>query len=467
MKDQKQFKCKSCDRNFSGNDFIELCPHCKSEDFIQKKKLINRNQIILLLVLIISISFIIFQNKLKKFKAKIPIIQDSELIEHNKAELKFESIYYDELENDDENYWNSGLLMDPMFYKDTTINFFIFSKTINYLSYKKDFWYCNYLNSTNQNKNIKNKQKIKSLKNKIIRDNKLSTIEFDEILNYTNTSINFPLEININNNLCNNCIEEFNFEESFNESSALDFKKFVLEFQTNKKRIKSNNRIQSDKYNNDLKKYTKGLEYSIRQRVKNNLEISEYLKSEKTSFVFNGSSEGLGSINYEFNSKKYESRHLDDKVNDIINKYYENNSLTHGAQPYKYCYGRNPLCTPPYGYAECSSITVKSPYNSDVLVVIKKNKSVYSHGYVKAGKRLTFDVSNGNYTTYFYYGNGWNPNKFMKKTLCGNLKGGFIKNELLNKDDGISLYNQGVTYELIIQENGNFQTIPSNINEAF
>ena len=281
----------------------------------------------------------------------------------------------------------------------------------------------------------------------------------------------FPLVINIddneNNNFCDDCIEEFKLKESFDESAGLDFKKFILEYQKNKKSIQLGNESHLNNYNNDLRKFTKGLEYSIKQKVKKNIDITEHLKSDKINFVFTGSSEGLGLINYELNSTQYESDRLSNRVNDIINKYYENNSLAHGTQPYKYCYGRNPSCTPPNGYTECSSITVKSPYNSDVLVVIKKNNRVYSHGYVKAGRRFRFNVSNGNYNTYFYYGNGWNPNKFMKKTSCGNLQGGFIKNEILSKDDGVRLYNQSVSYELILQENGNFQTIPSNINEAF
>ena len=471
MNDSKQFKCKSCNTNFIGNDFIEFCPKCNSEDFIQKKKLFNRNQIILLLVLIISISFIIFQNKLKNFKDKITIIQNTELIKHNETELKWENYYEDELVSSEVNHWNSALLMDAMFLKDTTINFFIFSTTENYLSYKKNFWYCNYINSINQNINTKNSKKIKDYRNKLIRDNNITTKEFDELLNYTLTPNNFPqiiyIDDNENNILCDNCIDEFKFRETFDESAAIDFKNFIVEYLTNKKSITVSNQNQLDYYNKDLRKYTKGLEYSMKQKVLTNIEKSKYLKSDKINFVFTGSTEELGSINYEFNSKKYERNRLADKVKDIINEYYENNSLYNGAQPYKYCYGRNPNCTPPYGYTECSSITVKSPYNSDVLVVIKKNKSVYSHGYVKAGRSFTFDVSNGNYNTYFYYGNGWNPNKFMKKTTCGDLQGGFIKNELLNKDDGVRLYNQGVTYELIIQENGNFQTIPSNINEAF
>lgn len=48
----------------------------------------------------------------------------------------------------------------------------------------------------------------------------------------------------------------------------------------------------------------------------------------------------------------------------------------------------------------------------------------------------------------------------------GEIKGGFIANEDFGKDDPQSLYNNVLTYELILQQNGNFSTRPSNPEEA-
>ncbi|MEX2409804.1 MAG: hypothetical protein WD607_00290 [Candidatus Paceibacterota bacterium] len=142
---------------------------------------------------------------------------------------------------------------------------------------------------------------------------------------------------------------------------------------------------------------------------------------------------------------------------------YINNSLNTGSTPYAYCYGRNTSCTN-YG---CSDIEVKTPSNSDVIVTIKKGETVVRHAYIKAGSSYTFELLNGTYQPYFYYGKGWNPNKVMKQTDCGILKGGFITNENFGKDSPQSLSNNILQYELILQQNGNFSMRPSNPAEAF
>lgn len=142
---------------------------------------------------------------------------------------------------------------------------------------------------------------------------------------------------------------------------------------------------------------------------------------------------------------------------------YINNSLYTGATPYAYCYGGNKSCSD-YG---CSEIKVKTPYNSDVMVTIKRGGVVYSHAYIKAGSHYTFELSNGRYQPFFYYGKGWNPKKVMAVTDCGTLKGGFIEDESFGKDDPQTLSNDILSYELILQEGGNFSTRPSNPEEAF
>jgi len=99
------------------------------------------------------------------------------------------------------------------------------------------------------------------------------------------------------------------------------------------------------------------------------------------------------------------------KEQEIYNKYI-NNSLQTGSTPYAYCFGVNNSCND-FG---CSQITVKTPYNSDVLVTIKKEGEVYRHAYIKSGSKYTFEFPNGMYQTFFYYGKGWNPEKIMKET---------------------------------------------------
>lgn len=141
---------------------------------------------------------------------------------------------------------------------------------------------------------------------------------------------------------------------------------------------------------------------------------------------------------------------------------YINSSLPNGSTPYSYCYGSNESCSE-YG---CSQIRVRTPQNSDVLVTIKKNDVVVRHAYISAGSSYTFELPNGSYQPFFYYGKGWNPEKFMKNASCGEIKGGFISDEQFGKDQIQSLSNNILEYELILQQNGNFSTQPSNQNDA-
>lgn len=146
------------------------------------------------------------------------------------------------------------------------------------------------------------------------------------------------------------------------------------------------------------------------------------------------------------------------KEQEIYNRYIDN-SLRTGSTPYSKYYGGNSSCSD-YG---CSQIKVRTS-NSDVLVTIKKNDRVVRHAFIQAGDSYTFSFPNGTYQAFFYYGKGWNPEKEMKG---GEIKGGFITNEDFGKDEPQSLYNNVLEYELILQQNGNFSTRPSNPEEAF
>ena len=137
---------------------------------------------------------------------------------------------------------------------------------------------------------------------------------------------------------------------------------------------------------------------------------------------------------------------------------YISNSLRTGSTPYSKYYGSNSSCSD-YG---CSQIKVRTS-NSDVLVIIKKNDKVVRHAFIQAGDGYSFSFPNGTYQAFFYYGKGWNPEKEMKG---GEIKGGFITNEDFGKDEPQSLYNNVLEYELILQQNGNFSTRPSNPEEA-
>ena len=143
-------------------------------------------------------------------------------------------------------------------------------------------------------------------------------------------------------------------------------------------------------------------------------------------------------------------------------KLYLNNSLATGATPYAAYYGKGYKCP----YSQCSGIKVTAPRESDIVVIIKKNNQngkVVQHGYICAGNSYQFDIPDGTYQTFFYYGTGWNPNKEM----TGGIKGGFVKYEVFSKDNPQDIYSGVLSYVLQLQRNGNFQTMSSNKGEMF
>jgi len=140
-----------------------------------------------------------------------------------------------------------------------------------------------------------------------------------------------------------------------------------------------------------------------------------------------------------------------------------NNSLSSGATPYSSCFGVNQSCSE-WG---CSEIKIKTPRDSDVLVTIKNANKVVRHAYIRSNSTFTFQMPNGTYQTFFYYGTGWNPNKEMESQTCSNLKGGFISEVTFGKDSPQALTNTVLSYELILQKDGNFSTQPSSSSEAF
>ena len=143
-------------------------------------------------------------------------------------------------------------------------------------------------------------------------------------------------------------------------------------------------------------------------------------------------------------------------------KQYLENSLSTGTTPYSAVYGKNYCCP----YTQCSGIKVTAPRESDIVVIIKRNNSygkVIAHGYIKAGGTFQFDIPDGTYQTFFYYGEGWNPNKVMKDGVTG----GFVKNEIFSKDNPQRIESGILEYILQLQRDGNFQTEHSDKSEMF
>jgi len=194
------------------------------------------------------------------------------------------------------------------------------------------------------------------------------------------------------------------------------------------------------------------------------IELEEAREKEEAKRAFQVKQEQLEREKYEEKERlEREARFEKERQEQAIYDRYISNSLITGSTPYSYCYGGNKSCND-WG---CSQIKVKTPHNSDVLVTIKNGGKVVRHAFIKKGSSFTFNLPNGTYQPFFYYGKGWNPEKVMKQTNCGTLKGGFIADEDFGKDSPQILSNNILEYELILQQNGNFSTRPSNSNEAF
>ena len=165
-----------------------------------------------------------------------------------------------------------------------------------------------------------------------------------------------------------------------------------------------------------------------------------------------------------YHSPRTENDYIESAEQEISeeDKPYLNNSLTTGATPYKEYYGEEYKCP----YSQCSGIRVTAPRESDIVVIIKKNNKngiVFQHGYICAGDSYQFDIPDGTYQTFFYYGTGWNPNKEMP----GGIKGGFVKDEVFSKDNPQEIVSGVLSYTLQLQRNGNFQTQRSSKGEMF
>ena len=201
----------------------------------------------------------------------------------------------------------------------------------------------------------------------------------------------------------------------------------------------------------------------IAREEQQRIELAERRKAEEAERAYKLEQERIEQEQREESERiEREARLEKERQEKAIYDKYINNSLSTGSTPYSYCFGRNSSCSD-WG---CSQIKVRTPYNSDVLVTIKEGEKVVRHAFIKGGSSYTFELPNGTYQPFFYYGKGWNPEKVMKQTDCGTLKGGFITNEDFGKDSPQTLSNNVLEYELILQQSGNFSTRPSNANEA-
>ena len=458
-------------------------PDKPPKDNDKNKKIIIRS-IVVVFFLVFGIAYLIFQNKIEKVKAGIPIIEKKESQRNEQRKNYWQNKYNTDYPTKDFTYLN----LDSRKTRDTLVSFFIYKKYLPINTFKECFFECvyysrinieNYSNffvsSFSKGKRPKNLSKYFYLKleKDITRKYKITKDEFEKLVYLAiNTQYSWGNEAFIKENKtakdieCLSCYNDYRANYIINDLAVDEFKDFVKQYMKEKKAIDASNRIVEREYNSKYNYLTSGMSYSLKNKVKSRVNSKSLVTSIKEYYNFNFF-HGIGNVDYSFDKRKYDTSSLDDIVNDVYKEYYSDNSLYTGATPYSYCYGGNPYCSPPSGYAECSFIDVRASSNSDVIVIIKKNNRVYSHAYIKAGGYYKFKLGNGNFQSFFYYGKGWNPNKYIKNANCGKIIGGFVNNESLDKSEVEYLYNSSMSYTLYSVENGNFRPISSNKNEAF
>lgn len=253
-------------------------------------------------------------------------------------------------------------------------------------------------------------------------------------------------------------------EISFNENAWCDFERFMIVFNNEIKESKMQNQKVENQYANVVASTKKQLRSGVISY------FEEKLSNRKTQIISTQietktyDSPTLGLITYSVNRIIFDNSTFQNVADDAFEEQWKHNSLRTGAMPYSSCYGSSNYC----GDWSCSKIKVITGGSDDVLVSIKNhNGRVVRHAYIRGGNSYTFNVSNGSYQVFFYSGKGWNPKKVMQSATCNSLKGGFVLNESVTKDSYIVIFGQIMTYELILQNDGNLQTQPSSKSEAF
>lgn len=135
---------------------------------------------------------------------------------------------------------------------------------------------------------------------------------------------------------------------------------------------------------------------------------------------------------------------------------YKFNRLETGAKPYKAYYGK--------GKTGQDYLQFKTSGDNDYVVMAKRHGSnkVINHIYIRGGDTETMHLPDGNYDIYFYSGKGWDPEKDM-----GSVKGGFVDEAPIEKDENVSLYDQYGEYTLYPVQGGDLVLAPSDKQDMF
>lgn len=409
----------------------------------------------LLILLLISVRFI-FKNRLAEFEVSIKK-NETEQLEYFKIEKEKRIAQFSAeglLDYFNQYFEESKYIIE----KDTVFSFLYLTGIVRFKTGQLKYLDCLYEKCIVEKKNariqvlIENKEK--ELESKY--GNTFTTwylkLKDEKLLQTTNK-----------NEDCTGFYPDL-YEITFNAIAWKDFEEFMIFYDNEIKTAQIQSKKAEKDYSNNVlstknKLKSEILNYFNDQLSNNKSQILSILTENKTY-----NSKSLGLITYSVTITKFDNQAFQNVADDAFEEQWKYNSLSTGSMPYASCYGSSNYCND-WG---CSQIKVITDGSGDVLVSIKNyNGKVVRHAYIKGGYYYTFNVPDGSYQVFFYSGTGWNPYKQMPSSNCSHLKGGFVSSESVTKDNYITLNNQIITYELILQQQGNFSAKPSSINEAF
>jgi len=410
---------------------------------------------ILLVLLVLSVGYI-FKNQFAEFEVSIRKYESEQLEDFKREkEIKIAQLSNEGLEKFFNEYFEES---KSIIEKDTTFSFLYLSESVKYKKGRLDYFDCLHQKCIVEKQNETTKKQI-TLKEKELEKKFGSTftswypkLKDEKLLQKTSRIGN-----------CSGFYSDL-FEISYDKDAWIEFEKFMTSYDSEIKTAENQSNQAEAQFSNNVSSTKSSLKSGVINyfdtRLSNNK--SEILSTETESKSFN--SPTLGIISYNITKTSFNKQAFQNVADDAFEEQWKYNSLSTGSMPYASCYGSSNYCSE----WSCSKIKVLTGGSGDVLVSIKNsNGKVVRHAYIKGGNSFTFSVPDGSYQVFFYSGTGWNPNKQMPSSSCSYLKGGFVSNEDVTKDNYINLYSQIMTYELILQQQGNFSTKPSSKNEAF
>ena len=408
-----------------------------------------------LALLLVSVRFM-FKNKFEEFKVSVQQYENEQLANfQQEKEKKIAQLSNESLAQLFNQYFEES---KSIIEKDTTFSFLYLSESVKYKMGRLDYFDCLHQKCIVEKQN-ETAQKQITLKEKELEKKFGSTftswypkLKDEKLLQKTSR--------------IGNCSDFYSdlYEISFDKDAWSEFEKFMNSYDNEIEKAQIQSKQAETLFSNNVSSTKSSLKSGVINyfdtRLSNNK--SEILSTETESKSFN--SPTLGIISYNITKKSFNKQAFQNVADDAFEEQWKYNSLSTGSMPYASCYGSSNYCSD----WSCSKIKVLTGGSGDVLVSIKNsNGKVVRHAYIKGGNSFTFNVPDGSYQVFFYSGTGWNPNKQMPSSSCSYLKGGFVSNEDVTKDNYINLYSQIMTYELILQQQGNFSTKKNKKNEAF